>query len=150
DNFSNTTFDDEAATAITSGGAPFTGRFRPVGSLAAFDGQSVLGNWTLEVIDRAGGDVGTLNNWSLAITLADGTVLTQSSANVPRFIADLATTTSSLNITAPTPGYFFAEDGFSVTSSSPIALDNSVSPAAKTSSAGETLTLKAQSGGAFA
>ena len=29
DNFTNTVFDDEAATAISAGAAPFTGSFRP-------------------------------------------------------------------------------------------------------------------------
>lgn len=37
------------------------------GSLAAFDGQPVQGVWTLTVSDQAGGDVGTLNAWTLKI-----------------------------------------------------------------------------------
>ena len=48
DNFTNTVFDDEAATSITAGAAPFTGSFRPVDALSAFDGQTVQGPWVLQ------------------------------------------------------------------------------------------------------
>jgi subtilisin-like proprotein convertase family protein len=65
DNFSNTTFDDEAGTPIAAGTAPFTGSFIPASPLSAFDGGPVDGTWTLEVKDTVGGDVGTLNSWSL-------------------------------------------------------------------------------------
>ena len=64
DNFTNTVFDDEAATSITSGAAPFTGSFRPIQALSAFDGQTIAGNWTLRVADVAGDDVGTLSAWN--------------------------------------------------------------------------------------
>jgi len=33
----------------------------------AFNGQPAAGSWTLHVADLAGGDVGTLNAWSLEI-----------------------------------------------------------------------------------
>jgi len=65
DNFINTIFDDEAATSITLGVAPFTGSFRPEGLLSAVDGQLVGGNWQLEITDDEAIDTGTLNNWSL-------------------------------------------------------------------------------------
>src|SRR5205823_14154624 len=65
DNFTNTVLDDEAATAITAGTAPFTGSFRPNGFLSLFDGTSPNGTWTLEVADEVGGDSGTLTGWSL-------------------------------------------------------------------------------------
>ena len=39
DNFTNTTLDDEAATAIAAGTAPFTGSFRPTQALSAMDGK---------------------------------------------------------------------------------------------------------------
>jgi len=67
DNFVNTTFDDEAATSIVAGTAPFTGSYRPEGLLAGFDGEDPNGTWTLSVTDDAGGDQGTLNSWSIAI-----------------------------------------------------------------------------------
>ena len=65
DNFSGTIFDDEAATAIAAGAAPFSGSFRPEQPLAAVDGQNANGTWTLKVVDTAGGDVGTLSSWRL-------------------------------------------------------------------------------------
>ncbi|MBN2473342.1 MAG: proprotein convertase P-domain-containing protein [Pirellulales bacterium] len=81
DNFTGTTLDDEAGTAITSGGPPFAGSFRPEGSLATFDGEDANGLWTLEITDDAGGDTGTLNGWSLTITYGDPTALTDANGD---------------------------------------------------------------------
>ncbi|ADV61661.1 peptidase S8 and S53 subtilisin kexin sedolisin [Isosphaera pallida ATCC 43644] len=79
DNFTGTIFDDQAATAITSGSAPFTGRFRPEESLDVFNGINPNGTWTLNVSDRAAADLGTLLNWSL--DLQSGEVSTLTNAN---------------------------------------------------------------------
>lgn len=68
DNFTNTVLDDQAATAIGSGAAPFTGAFRPAGSLATLAFMDVQGTWKLEITDQAGQDQGTLNSWSLSIS----------------------------------------------------------------------------------
>ncbi len=65
DNFTNTTFDDEAVTPIGAGAPPFTGTFIPQSPLSAFDGGPVDGTWTLRIDDTVGGDSGTLNSWSL-------------------------------------------------------------------------------------
>ncbi len=35
-----------------------------------FHGTSITGDWTLEVIDNAGSDTGTINSWTIAFTLA--------------------------------------------------------------------------------
>ncbi len=67
DNFTSTRFDDEAATAIAAGAAPFTGSFRPDQPLTAFDGLDASGTWTLRIQDQAGGDTGTLNSWGMDI-----------------------------------------------------------------------------------
>jgi len=81
DNYTNTTFDDEAGTPIASGTPPFTGSFQPDQALSAFDLGSALGNWTLKVADDAGGDTGTLDAWSITFEYppescptSDGTV----------------------------------------------------------------------------
>jgi len=66
--FTNTVFDDEAATSITAGTAPYTGSFRPEGLLSSLDGIPANGTWTLEITDDANLDSGTLNSWSLTIT----------------------------------------------------------------------------------
>ena len=87
DDFTNTIFSDAGATNITAGTAPFTGTFKPegsltagcsltptVGSFGAIGGGSVVpdGNWTLRVFDNAGGDVGTLTNWTLNLPASSG------------------------------------------------------------------------------
>lgn len=46
-NFTSTTLNDDAATAIRNGRAPFTGSFRPEQSLTVYDGKSATGTWTL-------------------------------------------------------------------------------------------------------
>jgi subtilisin-like proprotein convertase family protein len=68
DNYINTVFDDEAAVSITEGTAPFTGSFKPEGSLSVLDGKNAQGVWALEVTDHATGDTGTLNSWSITFT----------------------------------------------------------------------------------
>ncbi len=67
DNFTNTVFDDEAATSIADGTPPFTGSFQPVGDLSTLDGLSSIGDWTLSILDTANGDGGTLQDWSLQL-----------------------------------------------------------------------------------
>jgi len=70
ENFTGTVLDDEAANPITAGSAPFTGSFRPEGSLAALDGANPNGSWSLEIGDDASGDTGSLKRWCLAVTTA--------------------------------------------------------------------------------
>lgn len=71
-NFTQTLFDDEAATAITGGSAPFTGSFVPASPLAALDGAALDGTWTLQVVNQPGGGTGVINGWSLeAVTDLD-------------------------------------------------------------------------------
>jgi subtilisin-like proprotein convertase family protein len=72
DNYTNTKFDDEAVTPITSGTPPYTGTFRPEGQLSNFDGISSGGTWTLSITDDFPADVGTLLSWSLDITANTG------------------------------------------------------------------------------
>jgi len=67
DNFTGTTFDDAAATAIGDGSAPFSGTFRPQGNLSDFNGMASMGDWTLSITDDASGDGGTLNSWDLQL-----------------------------------------------------------------------------------
>ncbi len=65
------TLDDEAATAVTDGAAPFIGSYRPEGLLADFDGQVPNGLWTLRVTDDSNlAPGGTLNGWTLVLQTA--------------------------------------------------------------------------------
>jgi subtilisin family serine protease len=69
DSYVNTVFDDEAATIITSGTAPYTGRFRPETPLSVFDGISPNGNWILQYTDDAStGFNSSLDAWMIEIT----------------------------------------------------------------------------------
>jgi subtilisin-like proprotein convertase family protein len=73
---SRTIFDDSAASAITSGAAPFVGPFRPEQQLSAYVGKSgfdVNGSWKLIVRDDSAGSAGTLRCWSLFISPTDCT-----------------------------------------------------------------------------
>ena len=74
DNFTGTSFDDEAASPITGAAPPFTGVFSPSGSLADFDGEDSLGLWQLEIEDTVPAiDNGVLNSWSVAFSI-DGSI----------------------------------------------------------------------------
>jgi subtilisin-like proprotein convertase family protein len=84
DNFVNTTISSTATTPVSAGVAPFNGTFLPDGSLAApaptgftptattftplinTAGQ-LNGTWSFGARDNAGGDVGTITDWSLTI-----------------------------------------------------------------------------------
>src|SRR5439155_9106721 len=68
DNYTNTVFDDEATTPISSGTAPFTGSYRPESPLSAADGIGAAGAWKLSVNDGASLDTGSINSWKLTLT----------------------------------------------------------------------------------
>lgn len=113
--FAGTTWDDNANPA---GQVPYTSNnglatdhlyvnltaatpLAPEEPLGAFFGENPNGIWTIRISDDLGGDVGTLNSWSLVIkglavapTLASGTFT--NSTSTP--IADLAVTTSTITV----------------------------------------------------
>ena len=89
----NTVFRTDAATLISSGSAPFTGTYRPEGTITtppdrsgaassgnynavvpvnALDGAVIDGAWSLRVFDDANNDSGTLDNWAVSITKQTG------------------------------------------------------------------------------
>ncbi|RRQ49655.1 T9SS C-terminal target domain-containing protein [Maribacter algicola] len=64
----NAIFDDEAANAFICLGSPaISGTVRPIGTLSSFYGESILGEWVLEIQDNAASDGGRLNNFSLEV-----------------------------------------------------------------------------------
>ena len=65
DNYTGTTFDDDAAFSVTGGFPPFTGSFIPEVYLNTFFTQESTGTWTFQVADTLPGDTGTLNSVSL-------------------------------------------------------------------------------------
>jgi len=60
-------FDDDAASTI-GGGSLLSGTFAPIGSLADFNNEQVLGDWTLGFEDTVGADPLSVNAWRLDIT----------------------------------------------------------------------------------
>src|ERR1019366_190436 len=60
-----TTFDDSAATPITTASPPFVGTFRPQGTLGNFINTTANGNWRLRITDSFAGSLGALRCWSL-------------------------------------------------------------------------------------
>ena len=81
DDFSNTTLDDEGALPISLGSAPFAGTFRPEGLLSNFDGQDPNGTWVLQIDDVGFGDVGVLHDWSIDVSYAEPTDVTNTAGN---------------------------------------------------------------------
>lgn len=71
DDFTDTMLDDEALLSITEGEAPFTGSYRPEGSLGDLNGKEIQGEWKLEITDDSWFGDGTLNSWSIMIDKAD-------------------------------------------------------------------------------
>lgn len=68
--FTNVTFDDEAATSVLSETVRLSGSYRPEEPLSNFDGSSTglnTAGWWLQVIDGTSGNAGTLDTWALTI-----------------------------------------------------------------------------------
>lgn len=65
-NYTNTIFDENAATPIISGSAPFTGTFSPQSPMGQINnGQNGNGTWTLRITDMYGADSGNLISWQI-------------------------------------------------------------------------------------
>jgi len=69
DDYFHTVFNQQADTAITAGQAPFTGVFRPEGSLDMLRGVAAAGMWGLAAVDERQPDAGTITGWSVALTV---------------------------------------------------------------------------------
>lgn len=65
DNYTQTLFDDRAATSILNGQPPFTGTFRPVNPLSSLNVTDLNGTWNLNVSDIYLNDTGMVNAFSL-------------------------------------------------------------------------------------
>lgn len=74
DNDMDVTFDDASTVMLQNhcdGTTPwYSGSAHPTQNLAAFNGESSAGTWTLTVEDQAGGDTGSLVDWGLDTTPA--------------------------------------------------------------------------------
>lgn len=66
-NFTNTAFKKTYPTPISSGSAPFTGNYKPMGDMSLFNnGKNGNGIWRLKIIDTyPGADQGNVISWSI-------------------------------------------------------------------------------------
>ncbi|HWP65546.1 MAG TPA: proprotein convertase P-domain-containing protein [Candidatus Limnocylindria bacterium] len=73
DLWAGTTFDDDAPEPASDAPLPESGTpfavVAPEGALGAFLGEPAAGTWTLTAADDAGGESGTLEGWSLRLTV---------------------------------------------------------------------------------
>jgi len=60
-------FDDEGSNFSCGGTSGISGTIKPLGSFASFNGESLLGEWLLEISDTAPADGGQLVGFSLEI-----------------------------------------------------------------------------------
>jgi subtilisin-like proprotein convertase family protein len=101
--------DGAGASLPTTATTPVTGTFDPLNALDGFTGVDADGTWNLLVCDDAGGDVGTVDSWSLTFAAAPSCVpaifsLSQGTNNCPadEFFIDVDIsalgTASSVNI----------------------------------------------------
>jgi subtilisin-like proprotein convertase family protein len=84
DNYTNTCFNQSAATPISQGSAPFTGTFRPQGQMGMVNnGQNGNGTWKLRIVDTYPADNGTLISFSLTFGNNPATYIPFVSSNLP-------------------------------------------------------------------
>jgi subtilisin-like proprotein convertase family protein len=102
-NLCRTTFSD-AATEPFAGtndyDSPFTGAYRPVQPLGAFDGEDPEGTWTLTAVDPYMPDAGVLRAFSLGIT----SVRCDLSDQTPTAFPDVYATGFETPLTVDAPG----------------------------------------------
>jgi len=63
----NAVFDDEALEFVCAENPAIGGTVAPLGALSSFDGESILGEWILEIKDNAPSDGGRLNSWAMEV-----------------------------------------------------------------------------------
>ncbi len=129
-NYTNTEFRDDASISITAGTPPFTGQFRPEGSLTAktcgititptsttLNAMTVAnGTWELLIIDQWGSERGTMISWSLEF-LTPGTLTTYYADADSDGYGDPAISIQ-LNCT-PDPGLGYVANNFDCDDSNP-------------------------------
>ncbi len=122
DNFNNTLFTTSAALSISQGSAPFSGTYRPDGAFTSLTGN-VNGTWILKIIDQAGTDVGTLNNWTLTINNVIPTTLSYNWLSNPAGFNSPNQNTSVSPLTTTTYSVVATESGTGCTGSSSVTVN---------------------------
>lgn len=83
-NFNNLSLSDDATRSIATIGIddqPYSGTWRPEGLLSDFIGEDAAGIWTLVVRDNSFADQGTLNSWTLKVSVGELFRVTDASGN---------------------------------------------------------------------
>jgi subtilisin-like proprotein convertase family protein len=75
----------------------------PEESFAAFTGENPNGTWTLAIVDDAGGDVGTLTNWSISVVTCACAPAGDCAITCPGNLAVAATSPQGAVVTYATP-----------------------------------------------
>lgn len=63
----NAVFDDDAPEFVCGENPAISGTVAPLGSLSSFNGESILGEWVLEIKDNAAADGGRLNSFEMEV-----------------------------------------------------------------------------------
>lgn len=63
----NAVFDDEGGNFTCGGDPAISGTIKPLGPLSVFNGESIKGEWILQVSDNAASDGGSLKSFSLEV-----------------------------------------------------------------------------------
>ena len=92
DNFTNTCLNQYANQPITSGVAPFTGTFKPMGQMGIINnGQNPNGIWTLRITDTYPADNGYLLSWSITFGNNPANFFSIKESNLPIFVINTNT-----------------------------------------------------------
>ena len=84
DDMQGTCLDQNAATTIASGSAPFIGTYQPMGQMGIVNsGQNPNGQWYLRITDNANADEGTLTSWSITFGNNPATYFSFTSSKLP-------------------------------------------------------------------
>ncbi len=88
-NFDNCLFNNNSSTKISVGKAPFSGSFKPEGSLGLLNsiGLNPNGDWRLMIVDtKRNKDTGTLVNWNIIFTSTPSKVESFINSNLPLIV----------------------------------------------------------------
>ena len=116
----------------------------PEEAMGAFIGENPNGTWTLTIVDDLAGDVGTLNNWSLAINTlpaAPPVVASNFTNNTATPIVDVGTINSTITVVGAGPSIVDLDLGTFITHTFNADLDITL-----TSPAGTVVTITTDNG----
>jgi subtilisin-like proprotein convertase family protein len=98
EDYSGTTFDDEAGVRIQDETPPFTGSYQPMQALSGVDGEAMNGTWKLEVRDDFDQDQGWINDWAISFGVGEPEPWTNSDFQGFYEFTDLAAGTYPLRL----------------------------------------------------